>query len=121
MPILPERRSRDKTSPIIELRNALRRAVDAAVGRDAAFAVREESALMLTNGAVRENLEEDLQALADEYEEDVLVDGELYQQHQPGTVPYHSLCGALSVHRWTYRRVGERNGATVVPLDLPPA
>jgi len=118
MPILPDRRSPDKTSPIIELRKALRRAVDAAVGSAATFAVREETALMLTNGAVRENLEEDLQALADEYGAEVLVDGELYRQHQPGTVPYHSLCGALNVYRWTYRPVGERNGATVVPLEL---
>ena len=44
--------------------------------------------------------------------------GVLYQQHHAGTVVYHSLCGPLEVRRATYREVGERNGPTVVPLEL---
>jgi hypothetical protein len=31
---------------------------------------------------------------------------------------YHSLCGPLEIRRATYREVGERNGPTVVPLEL---
>ena len=46
------------------------------------------------------------------------VDGILYQRHHQGTVVYHSLCGPLEIRRATYREVGERNGRTVVPLDL---
>lgn len=114
---LPERSHDDKSSAQ-ELRDTLRRAVDAEVGHGAPFATREEAALRLTNDAVRENLEEDLQVLADGYCEQVLVDEVLHRRHQPGSVVYHSLCGPLHVSRWTYRCVGERNGPTVVPLEL---
>ncbi len=51
---LPETPDRDNASPTQELRRALREAVDAQVGRDASFAVREKSGLALTNEAVRE-------------------------------------------------------------------
>ena len=39
-------------------------------------------------------------------------------RHEPGHIPYHSLCGTLKVARATYRLTGVRNGPTVVPLDL---
>jgi hypothetical protein len=115
---LPETGDRDNPSPSDELRRVLREAVDVEVGRDASFAVREQAALALTNEAVRENLEEELQAIADEHADELFVDDALYRRHQCGTVVYHSLCGPLEVERWTYRRVGERNGPTVVPLEL---
>lgn len=42
-----------------------------------------------------------------------------YQRpHDPAMCQYHSLCGPLYVKRATYRKVGERNGPTVVPLEL---
>jgi hypothetical protein len=37
---------------------------------------------------------------------------------EAGTVPYHSLCGTVEVDRPIYRKDGERNGPTVVPLEL---
>ena len=97
---------------------ALRRAVDAKVGVDASFEAREVAALELTNEATRLFLLGDLMAIADSHGEQVEVDGVIYQRHQPGTVKYFSLCGALDIERWTYREVGVRNGATIVPLEL---
>jgi hypothetical protein len=97
---------------------ALRRAVDAKVGVDASFEAREVAALELTNEATRLFLLGDLMAIADSHGDQVEVDGVIYQQHQPGTVRYFSLCGALDIERWTYREVGVRNGATIVPLEL---
>lgn len=35
-----------------------------------------------------------------------------------GTVAYHSLCGTVKIERPIYRKDGERNGPTVVPLEL---
>jgi hypothetical protein len=48
----------------------------------------------------------------------VVIHGAEHRQHQAGTVTYWSLVGAVQVRRWTYRQVGVRNGATVVPLEL---
>ena len=97
---------------------ALRRAVDGKVGVDASFEVREVAALELTNEATRLFLLGDLMTIADSHGEQIEVDGVIYQRHQPGTVRYFTLCGALDIERWTYREVGVRNGATIVPLDL---
>ncbi len=85
---------------------------------EAAFTERERAALLLSNEAVRQTLEADLQDLADEYGEHVLVDGVEYKAHELGNVSYHSLVGPLLVSRATFREVGVRNGPTVVPLDL---
>ena len=93
---------------------------------EAPFAEREQLALELSNVALRETLEEDLQAIADEFGESVLVDGIEYAKHLLGTVDYHSLVGPLDISRATYREVGVRNGPTVVPMselraaDAPP-
>ena len=97
---------------------ALRRAVDAKVGVDASFEAREVAALELTNEATRLFLLGDLMAIADSHGDQVEVDGVIYQRHQPGTVRYFTLCGALDIERWTYRELGTRNGATIVPLEL---
>jgi len=90
----------------------------ASLAPDATFAEREELALAVTNEATRQVLEEDLQRTVNEFGAELRVDGVLYREHEAGEVAYHSLCGDLRVRRSTYRRVGERNGPTIVPLDL---
>ena len=95
-----------------------RRTVESLVGDQATFAEREVVALAVANEATRQVLQHDLQTIADELGDEVRVDGVLYREHERGEVDYHSLCGDLRVPRSTYRRVGERNGPTVVPLEL---
>jgi hypothetical protein len=74
--------------------------------------------LAAANDACRFALETMLQAMAEAHPDQVRVEGVLYERHHEGTVVYHSLCGPLEVRRATYREVGERNGPTVVPLDV---
>lgn len=100
------------------LADVLRGAVDAKVGRTATIAQREAAALALTNDATRLFLAGDLQAIRDHNGDAVEVDGLLYTRHEPGTVRYYTLCGAIDLERWTYRQVGVHNGPTLVPLDL---
>lgn len=95
----------------------LRRAVDA-LAADSSFAEREQIALAVANEATRQVLEQHLRRMSDEFGDKVLVDGVRYRTHESGDIAYHSLCGDLRVRRSTYRQVGERNGPTVVPLDL---
>jgi hypothetical protein len=97
---------------------ALRLAVEAKVGPAASFADREAAALALSNEATRLFLRDDLVAIADGHGAQVEVDGRIYQRHEPGTVKYYTLCGALEIERWTYRAMGVWNGPTLVPLDL---
>jgi hypothetical protein len=73
--------------------------------------------LRATNEAVRRSLQGRLQRLADALGDKIIVGGHTYRRHQPGRVKYFSLCGAMDVDRWTYRRVDERNGRTIVALD----
>ncbi len=101
-----------------ELARALRRAVDVKVGAGASFERREVAALALTHEATRLFLLGDLLAIAERHGEQVEVDGVIDQQHEPGTVRYFTLCGALDIERWTYREIGVRNGPTIVPLEL---
>jgi hypothetical protein len=89
----------------------------AELGPEAEFRQREATALAVMNEAVRRLLESDLQRLADQQPSEVRVDGLHYRRHQPGRVLYHSLCGSLSVERWTFRRTDIRNGPTIVPLE----
>ncbi|MGH6693045.1 MAG: hypothetical protein ACREF4_20445, partial [Gammaproteobacteria bacterium] len=100
------------------LAEQMRRVVGAKLAAGAAFAERERALLALSNEAIRVSLEAELQEMADGHGEELLVDGEPYHRHQLGRLEYHSLCGALGVERASYRRVGERNGPTVVPLEL---
>ena len=74
--------------------------------------------MTISGEAVRELLREDLQAMADSFGEDVLVDGVPYRLHEPGSDTYHGLCGPLAVGRPTHRQVGERNGPIVVAVEL---
>jgi hypothetical protein len=98
------------------VRDALERAVAALEARTS-FVRLEEVALAISNEALRRMLERELQRIADRESDVVEYDGR-YRRHQVGHAKYHSLCGPLQVRRWTYRRVGERNGPTVVPLEL---
>lgn len=103
---------------LAEARAALERVVAVTVPADASFAERERAVLAAANEACRLALERALQTTAEAHPDRVRVDGILYERHHEGTVVYHSLCGPLEVRRPTYREVGERNGPTVVPLDL---
>ena len=114
----PVPRNPPATAPAQELARALRLAIDVQVGADAPFAEREVAALALTNEATRLFLQSDLLAIADRHGAQVEVDGVIYQRHEPGTVRYYTLCGALDLERWTYREIGVRNGPTIVPLEL---
>jgi hypothetical protein len=96
-----------------ELKKVTRRALP-----DGTFAEREASLLAILEEAGRGLLEEDLQALSDGLEERVLVNGVVYERHQPGSEGYHSLSGGLRVRRYTYRAAGVRNGPTIVVLEL---
>jgi hypothetical protein len=82
------------------------------------FAEREQVTLMLLDEAGRMVFEGDLRDIARSFDDEVLVDGVRYRRHLSGTVTYHSISGPLVVARDTYRPVGVRNGATVVPMDL---
>lgn len=108
----------DYKSLLLEAQTAIRRVVDAKVARGASFAEREVAYLDVSNETCRLNLEQDLQTIADSHSDKLLINDVPYSRHQDGTEDYHSLCGSLHVRRPTYRRVGERNGPTVVPLEL---
>lgn len=88
------------------------------LGEDATFGEVEVVALRVTNLAVREHLQQDLQRRSDALKPELLIDGKAFVQHEDGTVTYHSLNGPLTVRRFTYREVGVRNGPTVIPLEL---
>jgi len=103
---------------VAEARTALERAIALRVPVNASFADRERAVLAAANDACRLALETTLQATAEAQPDHVRVDGVLYERHHEGTMAYHSLCGPLEVRRATDREVGERNGPTVVPLDV---
>jgi hypothetical protein len=92
--------------------------VGALANRDAGFRTFEETVLKIANLATRSVLERRLQALSDSLEDELLVNGAHCHRHLEGEVTYHSLCGPLTVRRHSYRRVDERNGKTLVPLEL---
>jgi hypothetical protein len=114
-----KRNDKEIEAATANLARALGRVVEAKVGSDASFAAKENAALEASNDASRQYFEETLQELADSYEEEVLIDGVVHKRsHDRATCQYHSLCGPLCVERATYRKVGERNGPTVIPLEL---
>jgi len=128
MSTLPKERHNDKGNnlrwqlaerEIEEARRWLAQAVERILGPEASFAERERVLMLASNEACRRNLAQELQSLAQKFDTPYLrVDGRLYQRHQPGAAYYHSLCGSMHVERATYRAVGDRNGRTVVPLEL---
>ena len=53
--------------------------------------------MALTNDATRLFLAGDLKAISDHHGPYVEVDGLVYKRHEPGTVRYYSLCGAMDL------------------------
>jgi len=98
---------------VSRLREELRKALPSG-----SFAEREAAMLVVLGEAGRAFLEEELQAIADGVAARVLINGEEYKRHEPGTGTYWSLVGAVEIRRATYRQVGVRNGPTVVPVEL---
>jgi hypothetical protein len=115
--IVPDQDAAAKPSLPRRLRDAFRAELNERVnGGD--FASREHVALALTNELVRADLTEALENIVAEHgTEDVLVDGEHFRFHAPGTGTYASLVGTLEVARPTFRKVGVRNGPTVIALE----
>ena len=105
-------------SAVATARAALERAVAERLPAGASFGDRERALLVAANDACRLALATTLQATAEAQPDHVRIEGVLYKRHHDGTVVYHSLCEPLPVRRATYREPGERNGPTVVPLDL---
>jgi hypothetical protein len=87
------------------------------LGDGGTFAEREASALDLANRVVREVLKRDLERMATQYGDEVVVDGIRHRRHSSGVRAYHSLCGPIRIRRDTYRQIGVHNGSTVVPLE----
>jgi len=116
--IVPDPDASAKYSVPRELRDAFRAEVnELAAGDD--FEARERMALALANELVRTDLTQALEEIVEEHgDEDVLVEGERYRLHAWGTGQYGSLAGPLRVRRPTFRKVGVRNGPTVVALEL---
>jgi hypothetical protein len=103
---------------IEEVRRALGRAVAAHGSAGDSFGDQEAALLAAANDACRVALEAALQTTADAQPARVQIAGTVYERHQAGAAVYHSLCGTLDVRRATYRKTGERNGPTVVPLEV---
>jgi hypothetical protein len=114
--IAPDNEKYDRA--VADARAALECAVALTVAADAPFAAREEAVLRVANETCRLLLEAALQTTAAAQPARLRVEGVEYHRHHAGTVTYHSVCGPLAVRRATYREVGERNGPTVVPLEL---
>ena len=102
-----------------DLARAVKRVVEAEMAADATFADREVAALAAVDEAVRDYCERELQKIADEHDDDLLINGvHCRRSHEPSRGLYHSLCGTLRVNRALYREVGVRNGPTYVALEL---
>ena len=86
--------------------------------RGPSFGALERALLEVSNDALRRAFESVLRELATLEEDEIEMQGSRYRRHEHGTAKYHSLCGPVSIERWTYRLVGVRNGPTIVPLEL---
>ena len=82
------------------------------------FAEYEARSMQVMTELTRLVLERHLQRLAAAEPARIELEGCAWRRHMLGTVTYHSLCGPLSVARYTYRPCNERNGATIVPLEV---
>jgi hypothetical protein len=101
--------------PDLSLIEGFERAVD---GIGETFAEREEVALALANELVRRWTARALVAIERGLTDEVVTGGVRYRRHEPGEATYHSLCGPVTVERWSYRQVGVHNGPTIVPTEL---
>lgn len=122
MTTLPQRATNDNQddymTAVRQAQAALSRAAAIKTGPGASFADREAALLAASNDATRFELEALLQAIADGMPDKLLVNDVVYARHQDGAADYHSLCGSVRIRRATYRRPDERNGKTIVPLEL---
>lgn len=89
-----------------------------AVLPEGTFGEREDAVLVLLEELARSALTAELTATSASLGERLLINGVAYRRHEAGMGHYASLNGSLDVPRSTYRRVGVRNGPTVVPLEL---
>jgi hypothetical protein len=118
MAIVRKMAANDNGRMIDGLVGALQRAAESFVSELTTFTELEDLLLAASNEFVRRSLEGWLQALADSYGDEVLINNTRYRRHQPGGVRYFSLCGPLEVMRSTYRLASGRNGPTEVPVEL---
>ena len=110
----------DLTTESNDLRHLIElfgRVIAARLAANSDFQARERAALALGNELVREDLRRQLQAMADAQPSAMAIDGVVYRRHHAGRVDYHSLCGPLSVRRWSFRVAGVHNGPVCVPLE----
>jgi hypothetical protein len=118
MSIVGQRTANDNTPSSFErLVARLATAMRVEVDEDLPFGDMEALLLDATNEAVRRSLERRLQRISNRLGDAVIVGSHTYRRHHPGRVKYFSLCGSMEVERWTYRRIDERNGRTIVALD----
>jgi hypothetical protein len=82
------------------------------------FEEKEAKALAIANEMVRRWVGDELQRVADDVGDQVVVAGVRYRRGSAGTVRYHTLCGPVAVRRCCYRQVGVHNGPHIVPLEL---
>lgn len=117
---MPESIANDNHDAEAALAAAFSRVLTSRVGSRGSFAERESEALRLSNEVVRGDLVRALERTVEEQEQhdELMIDGERYHRHRDGSARYHSLVGPLDVRRPTYRKSGERNGPTAVPLEL---
>jgi len=94
MNTMPEPMEVAKTE-IAELANCLRRTVGKLLTTSASFADREAMALAVAHEVVRQELQAELQQIADGFGDRVRIEGVLYAEHEEGAVAYHSLAGDL--------------------------
>lgn len=115
--IVPEDRISAKPDVGCRLRAAFREEVRRRVG-SGDFAARENVALSLANELVCADLTGALEDLVESHGDgELMVDGERYRHHAEGCATYHSLAGPLRVRRPSFRKVGQHNGPTVIPID----
>lgn len=102
-----------------QFRHMLSEAADVVTGSESSFAEYERALLELSNEACRLSVRDKLQTIADQHvSKRLVINSVVYQRHQEGSAQYHSLCGTVMIARPTYRNAHQRNGATVVPLEL---
>ncbi len=121
----------DKEKLIEECEELLEKLLEERIGNDSNFENYEKTMLEIAHEVVRRRLQNKLETTERGFT-DVLyiqhnddwhgwrseggVTSARYRRHTRGTVTYHSLVGALKVHRSTYREF--RDGPTHVPLEL---
>jgi hypothetical protein len=108
----------EKAHTMKQLVAALRLVIAQHHGANCSFGELEQQLMRAANEAVRLTLESELQQRANSLGAELWIGGLLYRRHLTGTVKYFSLCGELNVRRFTYRHLGERNGPTLVPIEL---